>query len=162
MGESLKRLSQSHMLGLGAYQGTPSCWASSMRAWPPGLSWGECLTPKTLLKMQIPHTGVSPSPQFVTVGLVFFGDGNSEVVSGCPLAEMKSAMKFFQAQPRQPQAMLGCAWETLINFVLEQFHTHIQSVLITIALPSLFPSSAFPYYSPFPTLMSFYFVTLWA
>lgn len=48
---------------------------------------------------------------------------------------MNSTVKLFQAQPRQPQAVLDCAWETLIKFVLEQFHTPLQSVLIAVARP---------------------------
>lgn len=53
--------------------------------------------------------------------------------------KVNSAGKLFQAQPRQPQAVLDCAWETLIKFVLEQFHTPLQSVLIAVPQSPLFP-----------------------
>lgn len=66
--------------------------------------------------------------------------------------KVNSAVKLFQAQPRQPQAVLDCAWETLIKFVLEQFHTPLQSVLIAVARP------LFPLPIPFPTTDLFLFL----
>lgn len=64
--------------------------------------------------------------------------------------KVNSAVKPFQAQPRQPQAVLDCARETLIKFVLERSHTPIESVLIAVA-----PSPLFSLPIPFPTTYLF-------
>lgn len=67
--------------------------------------------------MQTSHTGGSPSLQFLTVGWVSFGDGNSfqnwldaepVVALGCPLAETESELSS-EALPGSTQTATGCA-----------------------------------------------------